>query len=100
MLCGIGWAEGDAEKKEHTPRRTEPRRIHGRSLLSAGLSYTAYLGCATAVGCTAVVVVVAGYTDCTIAGERGMLDMDEEPAGIDVIMIIELMIVLMIEAGG
>ena len=88
---GIGWAEGDVEK-EHTPRRTEPRRIHGRSLLSAGLSYTAYLGCATAVGCTTVVVVVAGYTDCTIAGERGMLDMEEVPAGIEVIMIIELIV--------
>ena len=73
------------KKKEHTPRRTEPRRIHGRSLLSAGLSYTAYLGCAT--GCTTV-VVVAGYTDCTIAGERGMLLIDDEPAGIDVIIFV------------
>ena len=52
-------------KGKHTPRRTEPRRIHGRSLLSAGLSYTAYLGCAPATGWT----TVAGYTDCTRAGE-------------------------------
>ena len=42
---------------------------------------------------------MAGYTDCTIAGERGMLDMEEVPAGIEVIMIIEL-IVLMIEKEG
>ena len=63
------WGSGrerEERKGKHTPRRTEPRRIHGRSLLSAGLSYTAYLGCAT--GCTTV-VVVAGYTDWTRAGE-------------------------------
>ena len=70
---------GIKRRGKHTPRRTEPRRIHGRSLLSAGLSYTAYLGCATATGWT---TVVAGYTDCVRAGE------DLIPCTLDIVVVL------------
>ena len=63
----------------HTPRTIEPRRIHGRSLLSAGLSYTAYMGAWT--GATPVVtfcwtgyvVVVVCWSVDASAGEELMV---------------------------